>query len=89
MIGEYSLQIKMTLKEADKKLIEKLKDIGPPILRYSLAIVFIWFGALKPLSLSPAQDLVANTIYFFNPNWFVPFLGIWEVALDYLSSINH
>jgi len=51
------------------------------LLRYSLGVIFIWFGALKPFGMSPAQDLVANTVYFVDPDWFVPFLGWWEVAI--------
>jgi uncharacterized membrane protein YkgB len=31
--------------------------------------------------MSPAQDLVANTVYFVDPDWFVPLLGWWEVAI--------
>ena len=54
---------------------------GMHLLRYSLAIVYGWFGLLKPLGLSPACELVSNTIFWFSPNWFVPFLGIWEMAI--------
>ena len=42
---------------------------------------FIWFGILKPLGLSPAADLVAKTVYWVSPTWFVPFLGWWEVII--------
>lgn len=52
-----------------------------PFLRYSLALIFIWFGILKPLGISPAEELVSRTIYWFNPSWFLPFLGWWEVAI--------
>ncbi len=54
---------------------------GHRLLRYSLAIIFIWFGLLKPLGMSPAADLVANTVYWFPPDVFVPILGWWEVAI--------
>lgn len=54
---------------------------GLTLLRVSLGIVFIWFGALKPLGLSPAAELVARTVYVLDPNVFVPILGIWEVAI--------
>ncbi len=51
------------------------------LLRCSLALVFLWFGALKPLGLSPAEGLVAKTVFWL-PAWiFVPVLGIWEVAI--------
>jgi uncharacterized membrane protein YkgB len=54
---------------------------GRRILRYALAIIFIWFGALKPLDASPANDLVRRTIYWFPPEVFLPILGWWEVAI--------
>lgn len=54
------------------------------MLRYSLAIIFFWFGILKPFGLSPAADLVANTVFWFSPDWFVPFLGWWEVTIGLL-----
>jgi uncharacterized membrane protein YkgB len=65
----------------DKKIIDWLKSYGYYFLKYSLAIVFIWFGILKPFGLGPANEIVTNTVYFVNPSWFVPFLGWWEVAI--------
>lgn len=54
---------------------------GRYLLRVSLAIVFIWFGILKPLGLSPAEELVKNTVYWLPGDLFVPILGWWEVAI--------
>ncbi len=55
---------------------------GLPFLRFSIGIVFIWFGALKLIgNLSPAYDLVAATIYWLRPEIIVPLLGLWEVAI--------
>tara|TARA_Y100000310_G_scaffold345863_1_gene471790 strand:+ start:52967 stop:53389 length:423 start_codon:yes stop_codon:yes gene_type:complete len=71
----------MNFNELDKNITKNLKEIGIPFLRYSLAIVFIWFGILKPFGLSPAQLLVENTVYWFDPSWFVPLLGWWEVLI--------
>lgn len=71
----------MHLKKEDKKITKMLAYYGLPALRYSLAIIFIWFGILKPLGLSPAQELVANTVYIVDSSWFVPFLGWWEVLI--------
>lgn len=65
----------------DRAISARMERLGIPLLRWSLGIVFIWFGALKPFGMSPAQDLVANTVYFVDPDWFVPFLGWWEVAI--------
>jgi uncharacterized membrane protein YkgB len=73
--------MKRWLDRIDKKIIYWLQVIDLPFLRYSLGILFIWFGILKPFGLSPAQELVSNTVYWFNPSWFVPFLGWWEVLI--------
>jgi uncharacterized membrane protein YkgB len=52
------------------------------ILRLALGVVFIWFGALKFFpGLSPAEELVRNTIYFFDPDFFLPILAAWEVLI--------
>ena len=58
-----------------------MRRYGLGLLRYSLAVVFVWFGALKPLGMSPAEGLVRRTVYWFNPDVFVPVLGWWEVAI--------
>ena len=67
--------------QVDAKITGWMKKAGLPLLRYSLAVIFIWFGILKPLGVSPAQELVAHTVYWFSPAWFVPFLGWWEVVI--------
>ena len=52
------------------------------ILRFGLGIIFFWFGVLKLFpGLSPAEDLVRNTIYFFDPVIFLPVLAIWEALI--------
>jgi uncharacterized membrane protein YphA (DoxX/SURF4 family) len=56
-----------------------MANYGLPILRISLGIVFFWFGVLKFFKgLSPAEDLVRNTVYFVNPDLFLPILAAWE-----------
>ncbi len=55
---------------------------GLLLLRLSLAMVFIWFGLLKPLHLSPSEPLITHTLgSVFNSSWFVPLLGYWEIAI--------
>ena len=65
----------------DEIIIPFLRRWGVPSLRVSLAIVFIWFGALKILGISPVVDLVASTVYWVDPDWFVPALGVVEVLV--------
>ena len=55
---------------------------GLLIMRLGLGIVFFWFGALKLVpGLSPAEELVRNTIYFVNPDLFLPVLAVWEMVI--------
>jgi uncharacterized membrane protein YkgB len=69
------------VKEFDLWFIGYLERLSLPILRFSLAIIFIWFGALKPFGQSPAVELVTKTVYWFDPQIFIPILGIWEMAI--------
>jgi uncharacterized membrane protein YphA (DoxX/SURF4 family) len=60
---------------------------GLPLLRISLGIVFLWFGALKFFpGLSPAQDLAARTIEALSfgtvhASVSVPLLAAWECLI--------
>lgn len=69
------------LDQIDYRITKWMYTYGKPMLRISLAIVFIWFGALKVVFESPAQDMVAATVYWLDPEWFIPVLGIWEVLI--------
>lgn len=63
----------------DIKLTEWMANYGLLILRISLGIVFLWFGILKFFKgLSPAEELVRNTVYFIDPDVFIPILAVWE-----------
>lgn len=58
--------------------------LGVPALRVSLAVIFIWFGLLKPLGVSPAGPLVEATVGWmpvFTPAQWVGVIGWWEVAI--------
>jgi uncharacterized membrane protein YkgB len=55
---------------------------GITLLRISIGVVFLWFGALKLApGLSPAESLVRETITFFPMNIFLPLLAVWEMAI--------
>jgi uncharacterized membrane protein YkgB len=69
------------LNKIDRRIAGWMEKYGYFILRISIAIVFIWFGILKPLGVSPAEDLVRGTVYWIDPDIFVPFLGWWEVLI--------
>lgn len=63
----------------DEVITLYMASYGLTILRLGLGIVFLWFGILKFFpGLSPAENLVRNTIYFLDPELFLPFLALWE-----------
>lgn len=68
-------------RQVDQRLSAFFGKWGVPALRVSLAIVFIWFGALKVFGVAPVTDLVANTVYWFDPDWVVPALGVVEIIV--------
>ncbi len=74
-------QIKQLFNKYDPLIAGWMSKHGMLYLRISLAIVFIWFGALKPLGISPAEGLVRKTVYWIDPDVFIPILGIWEVLI--------
>ncbi|HYE77813.1 MAG TPA: hypothetical protein VEI97_07495 [bacterium] len=65
----------------DRQIAGWMERHGRPYLRLSLGAVYVWFGALKIIGLSPAEDLVRRTVTWWAPELFVPFLGWWEVAI--------
>jgi len=69
------------LDELDRTISWTLRLWGMPALQLSLGVVFIWFGALKLVDMSPAAELVRNTVYWWDPNIFLPILGIWEMVI--------
>ena len=66
----------------DQAITTWMAHHGLVIMRIGLGIVFFWFGALKLVpGLSPADELVRNTIYFVDPDLFVPVLALWEMLI--------
>ncbi|MER5310762.1 DoxX family protein [Streptomyces sp. NPDC002773] len=63
------------------RLAPRLHQYGLGALRAGLGGVFVWFGVLKVIGLSPAAALVVAVVPFPAGSWFVPALGWGEVAL--------
>lgn len=64
-----------------------MRRYGFDALRYSLAVIFIWFGLLKPLGISPAEQLVLQTVDwmpFFSADVWLSVIGWWEVVIGVL-----
>ena len=69
------------INDLDCTVSRWMSRTGHPLLRYTLGVVFLWFGLLKPLGLSPVYDLVANTAVLLPPEIFVTVIGWWEVTI--------
>ncbi|RNC81682.1 MAG: hypothetical protein ED559_07815 [Phycisphaera sp.] len=64
-----------------------MRRYGFDALRYSLAVIFIWFGLLKPLGISPAKQLVLQTVDWmplFSARVWLSVIGWWEVVIGIL-----
>lgn len=65
----------------DDALVALLRRASVPLMRIVLGLVFVWFGALKVIGYTPATELIAGTIYLFDPATFVRLLGVVEVLI--------
>ena len=68
----------------DRWLSLRMARWGIVLLRSTLGIVFIWFGLLKPLGLSPAEPLVLATVAWmplFGAQTWLAVIGWWEVLI--------
>jgi uncharacterized membrane protein YphA (DoxX/SURF4 family) len=63
------------------RAVEVNQRIAPTLLRLALAVVFVWFGALKLIGSSPVHELIAQTLPFVDADLSVPVLGVVEVVL--------
>lgn len=70
-----------TYNNIEKIFLSELHKWAIPVLRYALAIVFLWFGLLKVLDVTPVTALVEQTYSFFPTGPFIFILGIWECLI--------
>jgi uncharacterized membrane protein YkgB len=73
--------IRDPIDRIDRAASDFMERYGITILRYALAISFIWFGVLKVIGESPVEDLVKDTIYFMPEDTFFVIIGIWEIII--------
>lgn len=75
-------ELQRRVNALDERISRLMSDWSIPVLRLALGVVYVWFGALKLVpGLSPAEDLVAATVPFLPASLFMPFLGLWEIAI--------
>jgi uncharacterized membrane protein YkgB len=71
----------ISIDRLDDAITAFLRRWSITALRVTVAVVFIWFGALKVFDVTPVTDLVAETVYWVDPDWFVPLLGVFEIIV--------
>lgn len=76
--------LRAKLDAIDRHVSSFMYRWGIVALRISLGVIFIWFGILKPLGISPAEDLVRLTVQWMpllpTDTW-IAVIGWWEVAI--------
>lgn len=74
----------MDLEKLDLSISSFMRRWGILCLRLSLGVIFIWFGVLKPVGISPAEPLLLATVawlpVFPGETWLI-IIGWWEVAI--------
>jgi uncharacterized membrane protein YphA (DoxX/SURF4 family) len=87
MIVKRGNEIADRIGRLDLAVTSWMARYGLTLLRVSLGVVFLWFGALKLFpDLSPAQDLATRTISVLTfglvpPSVSLPVLAVWESVI--------
>lgn len=70
------------IETVDRSITRLLAKHSLTLLRISVGIVFVWFGALKFFpGMSPAEPLIRQSITFLPMDLFLPFLAGLEVFI--------
>lgn len=68
-------------REVEQLFLSFVERHSLQFLRYSLVIVFVWFGLLTAAGVSRTAGLVAAAVGFVPSSLFLLVLGGWEVAI--------
>ena len=84
-IGSASRSNKMSLDLLGKRAIEFLLTHNLHLIRASLAVIYLWFGALKVIGPTSNFQLVADTAFWFPvpPEILVPWMGLGEIIMAF------
>src|SRR3990172_1742985 len=69
------------LDKLDQSLVRFMSDYGISLLRWAIAIVYIWFGGLKLFNATPAAELVVRTLFWLPASTSLLLIGGWEVLI--------
>lgn len=75
------VQLRAYSDRLDQRLVRFMAAYGVHLLRWAIAIVYLWFGGLKLVNASPASDLVVQTVFWLPPQGALFFIGGWEVVI--------
>jgi uncharacterized membrane protein YkgB len=71
-------------KTLDKIFIQEMHKWAIPLLRIAVGVIYVWFGGLKVIGLSPVAALVESTFGWVPVPYFFEILGLWEVVIGVL-----
>ncbi|TNE56935.1 MAG: hypothetical protein EP344_11665 [Bacteroidetes bacterium] len=87
IVSVKNMDLSLRLKRIDQYIAHQMNLWGIPAVRISVAVIFFWFGILKPLGLSAALPIVKATVVWLpilEPDTWVRIIGWWEVAIGVL-----
>jgi uncharacterized membrane protein YkgB len=70
-----------SLNRIDQQIAGMMEKYGVLLLRISLGVIFFWFGLLKLIGVSEANELATRTVYWIRPDVFIPILAGWEMLI--------
>lgn len=65
-----------TFEKIDLILISEMHEWGIPALRIAIGIIFLWFGILKMIGMSPVVGFLAQTYPLLSSE-----VGVWALGL--------
>ena len=71
----------VTFDSLDRRVHLFMRKYGHATHRCGLGVLFLWFGLLKPFGYKTTTSLLADTVYFGDPQVVVPILGLWEAMI--------
>lgn len=78
------MKMRELISRTDQMIARTMSKWSIPAIRISFAIIFIWFGILKPFDVSSAESLLKATVAwlpFGSPEFWLVAIGWWEVAI--------
>lgn len=82
----------MNIRKIDLYILHFLRKISIPLARFSIFLVFFWFGLLKVVGLSPASLMVNTLLHatmpFISSPSFLVFFGLFEMLIGVLFLIR-